>query len=339
MKETAYYYPAPYWLASEGEGIKSLLLFFDEVAILLPQYMYGRHTAADPTLAAPLEEQGLLRILEPNEWIDSEMTRQLAEIILNLLTHGVFDGLPKEKHFAELSQSRMGYGADVELADSVAEELQKKGLARPSEDGVSIPLHPAVRTMFLVILGQLARRAGERRGMNLHPATNSSRAAVDVVEALSRPAMPSCGHVISFDLEPASLDLSSVPLEDVLQLRTDHGKAHRQYMRSLRGFIFELSQMKDPKERESALLHRRQEIADMAHDTRKVTRMALGKNLASWSLGITGAAWSLSTGDSLGAALGTAGLASGLIPLPDTTAGAYSYLFDISTAFGRSAYR
>ena len=336
MKEIAYYYPAPYWRESEGEGIKSLLLFFDEVAILLPDYMYGRHTAADPTLAAPLEEQGLLRVLEPKKWIDSEMTQELAEIILKLLADGVFDGLPQDNYYAELSRSRMGYGADVELAATVTQRLKEKGLARPSEDGVSIPLHPAVRTMFLVILGQLARRAGERRGMILHPATNVSQAAVDIVDAFSRPSMLSCDQVISFDLEPASLDLSTVPLEDVLQLREEHGTAHREYMRSLRGFILELSQMRDQRERESALFRRRQEIADMAHETRKVTRMALGKNLASWSLGITGTAWSVSTGDVLGAALGAAGFASGLIPASQTTAGAYSYLFDVSTAFGRS---
>jgi hypothetical protein len=36
LSELAYYYPEPYWLAHEGSWIKSLLLFFDGVAILLP---------------------------------------------------------------------------------------------------------------------------------------------------------------------------------------------------------------------------------------------------------------------------------------------------------------
>ncbi len=76
MKDTAYYYPAPYWLAREGDRIKSLLLFFDDVAILLPDYMWGRHRDADPSLAGPLEEQGLLRILEPKEWIDAAVLHQ-----------------------------------------------------------------------------------------------------------------------------------------------------------------------------------------------------------------------------------------------------------------------
>ena len=61
MTDTAYFYPAPYWGSRDSDSIKSLLLFFYDVAILLPGYMYGRHTDADPTLTEPLEDPGLLR--------------------------------------------------------------------------------------------------------------------------------------------------------------------------------------------------------------------------------------------------------------------------------------
>ena len=157
MSDTAYFYPAPYWTLRESGWIKSLLLFFDDIATLLPDYMYGRHVAADPVLAAPLEERGLLRVLEPKDWIDQETATRLADIIVDMLTNGVFDDLPATEYFAELSQSRIGYGADVDLASFLVEELQARGLAKPSEDGVSIPLHPTVRSTILVILGQLSR--------------------------------------------------------------------------------------------------------------------------------------------------------------------------------------
>lgn len=49
--DVAYYYPAPFWGMSEGGWVKSLLLFFDKVSILLPGYMYGRHHFADSVLA------------------------------------------------------------------------------------------------------------------------------------------------------------------------------------------------------------------------------------------------------------------------------------------------
>ena len=333
MTDTAYYYPAPYWAVSEGRWIKSLLLFFDEVAILLPNYMYGRHREADPTLAGPLEDLGLLRVLEPNDWVDVETTKKLDGIVDELLTNGTFDDLPKADYFAELSQSRIGYGADVELANSLIEKLQTRGLARPSEDGVSIPLHPTVRTTILVILAQLSRVAGAKRGMVVHPATNYIGAIRDLVETLSRERMPSRDNVIKLDLEPVSFDLDSVPLDDVLQFRAEHQDAHRAYMRDLRGFMCELAVIKNPNERESKLLERRQEIADMAHDIQRSTRWALGKNLASWSLGIAGGVWSVAASDPIGLVLTAAGVISGIAPNSPKSVSAYSYLFRANQAF------
>ncbi len=263
------------------------------------------------------------------------MAETLAEIMVELLAGGVFDGLPEKRRFAELSQSRIGYGADAKLAGFLVDELRQRGLARPSEDGVSIPLHPVVRTTILVILGQLARRAGARRGMAVHPATNCPKAATDLLDALSRESMPSCEGVIRLDLEPVTLDLSAVPLEEVLQLRDDHREAHRAYMRSLRGFLVELGRLSDPVEREAAILERRQEIADMAHDNRCSVGRSVGKSLTSWSMGIAGGVWSAANGDLLGTAVGALGLGADLVPGSADTVGTYSYLFAATSAFGQ----
>src|SRR5437660_567559 len=86
--EIAYYYPEPYW--RQGDWVKTLLLFFDGVAILLPRYMRHRPAAADPVLVEPLEERGLLRILEPDTFVDQQVSERLAEITVDLLTGGAF---------------------------------------------------------------------------------------------------------------------------------------------------------------------------------------------------------------------------------------------------------
>ena len=333
MTDTAYYYPAPYWSLKDCGWIKSLLLFFDDIAILLPDYMYGRHTISDPVLAEPLEERGLLRVLEPNNWVDGEMANKLSEIIVELLTNGTFDELPQENYFAELSRSRIGYGANVDLADFLVDELQAKGLARPSEDGVSIPLHPTVRTTILVILGQLSRIAGEKRGITIHLTTNEFPAVTDLIKTLSMESMPSRHKVIQLDLEPVTFDLTSIPLDDVLQFRTEHQMAYRTYMRDLRGFMSELAQINDPNERETLMLKRRQEIADMAHDIQRSTRRTLGKNLASLSLGIAGGAWSVTTGDPIGFALSAVSSIPGIIPSQPKQVDAYSYIFHAHHTF------
>jgi hypothetical protein len=88
IDDLAYYYPQPYWAAGEADVMKNLLLFFDGIAILLPRYMSGRETAADPVLAGPLREKGLLRLLEPETFVDQEMTEALITAVTELVTQG-----------------------------------------------------------------------------------------------------------------------------------------------------------------------------------------------------------------------------------------------------------
>jgi hypothetical protein len=326
--EVAYYYPAPFWGASEGAWVKSLLLFFDQVAILLPKYMHGRHTAADPTLAEPLEESGLLRILEPTDWITHDMAEKLTSTVIELLASGAFDQLQKTDYFAELSQSRLGYGVDFDLASWLVDELARKGLARPSEDGVSIPLHPAVRTTILVLLAQLARLRGIEEDMIVNPATNHNTAVSDLIGFLSNDKMPSASAVVAFDLEPVTLNLASVPLADVLGYRADHQLAHKTYMRDVRRFAEELSGITEPPEREAALLQRREELADAARELQKSARTSLGKNLAAWSFGLAGSWWSYSHGDPFGLLLAAIPGAAALTP-DKSIVSAYSYVFGV----------
>ena len=47
------------------DWIKTMILFFDGIGILLPDYLKGKPERADPAIAIPLREQGLLHILEP----------------------------------------------------------------------------------------------------------------------------------------------------------------------------------------------------------------------------------------------------------------------------------
>jgi hypothetical protein len=332
-----YYYPEPYWLAQESSWVKSLLLFFDGVAILLPDYMSGRELIADPSLAEPLADQGLLKVLQPEWFVDEQLADSLAEGMVELIAGGAFDRPePDRVPFAELSMSRMGFAAlsasrmgsrHRGVFEMIHRDLKERGLAHDSEDGVSIPLRHDVRLAYLQLLAQEARAAGRRHGYDLHPTTNGLRARETVRNFLELAPMPSHQDVIGFDLLTASIDLDPVPLDEVLDFRRANTVEHRSYMLNLRRFAAEISTADRP-DRRRLLEQRQAELADQARSLRRLALDAFKRprNVAGFALALTGAAWTVSTGDPVAAGLSALGAAMPLIPGRDTGS-AYSYIF------------
>jgi len=337
LSERAYYYPEPYWLAHEGSWIKSLLLFFDGVAILLPDYMSGRELVADPSLVEPLSDRGLLKVLQPEWFVDDELSDRLAEGMVELIVGGAFDRtVADEDSFAVLSMSRMGSAAlsasrmgsrHRGVFEMIHDDLKDRGLARDTEDGVSIPLRRDVRIAYLMLLAQEAREAGRRQGFDLHPTTNGRNARAAVRDFLELSPMPSRQDVVSFDLVTASVDLDAVPLDEVLDFRRQHGDEHRDYLVNLRLFVAEISTAERPDRRR--LLQQRQ--AELTEQAKSLRRLALDSfkrpgNAAGFAITLTGAAWSLATGDPVPAGLGALGAGALLIP-DHKTGSVYSYIF------------
>lgn len=327
IAQTAYYYPEPYWHHRQMEYIKTLLLFFDDIAILRPRYMRGVERAADPVLAGPLQDLDLLRVLEPETFLDLQTTEALAEIVTELVVGGAFDDLGEAPHFAELSRSRMGWNADVELSDMLVEELQARDLARPSEDGVSIPLHPKVRTTILVLLALLADSAGRRHGLRLHPVTDRLDSAQAVIDTLKLWPSPSTGHVIASDLSVVAPDLSGVSLDRLLEFRTDEGESYREYSRNLRTFVRDLGSM-SAEGREEAILDRREELNDLARRLERKARRSLTRTISTFVLGIAGSVWATASGNILGAGVEFGRMLTDLMD-DSSMLGAYSYMFRV----------
>lgn len=153
-----------------------------------------------------------------------------------------------------------------------------------------------------------------------------------LIATLDLPQPPSAGHVIALDREQVSLNLASVPLDEVLEFRAAHGREHRAYMRNLRRSVAELAAL-DHQAREQAFVDRREELADAAHELRRLARTSWRKPLAGFGFGVAGAAWMAHQGDFPSALLSLgAGLLS-LQGLPDT-GNAYSYLFTAQRRLG-----
>jgi hypothetical protein len=63
----------------------------------------------------------------------------------------------------------------------IFEELKKRNLAKDSEDKASVPLHPTVRSLILVLLSPILRQHGVSMDAELSPATDVPQ----LVEALT----------------------------------------------------------------------------------------------------------------------------------------------------------
>ena len=136
--EVAFYYPG--WIWNDFGFSKNLLLFFDGVALLVPEYMQNRVDLVDHELTVPLLDAGLLHKLKPEDLVDKAATEKLARSLADILETGALDSLASgAPRFHELSYSRLGGFGDQQLADGIIHELKARGLAGDSKDMV----HPS----------------------------------------------------------------------------------------------------------------------------------------------------------------------------------------------------
>ena len=329
-RELAFYYPNPIW--THGDWIKSLVLFFDGIALLVPNYMGDRPEQIDRPIVVGLKEKGLLEIIEPETAVDSSATKKLATAMTDIIASGALDELAKEETaFHEISMSRLGAYGDESLFKMIFEKLKERRLVRESEDDVSIPMHPKVRSLVLVLLSQILRPYGRNINANLSPATDLGHMVGALSELLSQGIEPSCGSVVEFDLNTVTVDLASVPFDEVLDFRQQNLEAHKRYMLSVRKFAMALSRMPE-EERQVNFAYRQTELDDLASDLRKRARKSW-KKPASFGLTLAGSALSVLTAP-FAAAIKIAATLAGHEEGSESDSGAYSYLFRAHRRFG-----
>ena len=328
-KEIAYYYPNPMW--RDGDWVKNLIVFFDGIALLVPQYMRDKPDMIDPAVVEGLRRHNLFHILEPETVVDAKATETLASALTDIIASGALDALTTDTAFHELSMSRLGYSGDEGLATLIFDELKRRGLAKETEDGKSIPMHPLVRSLVLVLLSQILRSHGPRLGVELSPITDRPQVIEALSELLAKQILPSTGSVVAFDLATVGVDVSSVPIDEILDFRQQNLREHRRYCISVRKFSQELSRMPE-QERSTAFEFRQSELDDLSNDLKKRARKAW-KRPAALALSCTGAAVNLAAHHPLAAALSLGASLLNFTPAAKPEMGAYSYLFRASSRF------
>jgi hypothetical protein len=185
--------------------------------------------------------------------------------------------------------------------------------------------------LVLVLLSQILRSYGPKMDAELSPVTDRPIAVAALAEMLSHKVIPTTGSVITFDMATVSVDVGSIPIDEVLDFRKENLAAYRRYSLSVRRFAQDLSKMSD-EDRVTAFDLRQAELDDLGADLRKKGRKAW-KKPAALAFSLTGAAVSLHAGHPLAAALS---LSSGLLGYASSSKpemGAYSYLFRASERY------
>ena len=325
-----FYYPGQYW--DDSDWIKNLILFFDGIAMLIPNYMPDQASFEDYPIVSSLREHGMFKILRPEEAVGAEETKRLSSALAEIISSGSLDELIRvtsrdgdRSSFGSISMSRLGYDGDPELAKGIFNELKERRLARDSEDGVSIPMHSIVRALILVLHSQILRGKGSNMGVTLSPVTDNMTlvyALRDIVSAPTTP--PSVGDIVSFDLAVVGVDLSSVPIDEILDFRQQNYAAHRDYRLSILKFAHELSALED-RDRHVAFELRQEELDDKAKSLRKINWRAW-KKPATFALSAAGATVAYESGSIMSGAI--AGLLAivGLMPEGADESSVYSYL-------------
>lgn len=319
-----------------------MLLFFDGVAILVPSEAEALVFRDQEETVVPLLDQGLLHLLDPATWIDHSVATGMLDLVLHIATSQELESIHSGRSldargilFRDLTGPRSLTRQEREASLIVWEEMQRRGLASGFGPDETMLVDTDKWQLILAFLANALTPAGRRAGWDLQPATDEMGLSHALRHLLGTGGVPSEGHVLTFDLEQISLDLSAVPIPDLLDFRHRHGAGFRAYSAQLRRFVFELSTLEGEDQR-IALAHRRDELADEADRLKRLARTWWRRPAASVLVGLVGAAWSGGKGDWPASILSLLAGFAGAGSKPDMSS-AYSYLFQARHVFGSEA--
>jgi hypothetical protein len=161
--------------------------------------------------------------------------------------------------------------------------------------------------------------------VRIQPVINDDSAADFVRYILGVLEAPADADIVASDIRSVGVDLSSVPLDEVLDFRAQYGAEYRSYARDVRKFAFLLPLLTE-EDRVRAIQDRSEELAERAHALDSASRKAFRRPALALALGLAGAAWSIINRDPVSAVVG-AGTAWATFDIPDMTAGAGVYAY------------
>ena len=332
QRRTALFYDAPLSTPEDVALLKGMLLFFDDIAVFSTPEHRSRPPATDPHLCAPLAERGLLQFVDPRN-----MTAPHTEAIVRAALHRA--AMENEAHWLTAAaagdwhmdvprlQGRFPAPVPIETRELAPSRergslelfklLAQEGLLLPDEstddEWFVIPGNASVANS---ILAQAVRATAGQQGRLIEPlATRRDEARVFSAIVDGAVENVSASAVVMSDLSAVTLNFCQVGLDDILDFRARHRSEFRAYLLALQALLASAPNSRDLADRRAALV-------DEAHRLLELQLRRWTKLGGTVSLGIVGAAWTLASGDLLGALIG--GASSPLRPDGRTPVSAYT---------------
>ena len=331
--EFAYYYPAAHWYTdATSDWVKTLLLFFDGVATLVPYDMRKRVIEDDPAVAGVLVDQGLLQLLNTDDVLygwrrDRDAAKTIEEYI------DALEPALAEEPYEPLETPHILSVSKIPFA--VRGFLKQRGLARSIMQGPTSEQLLVPRSVWRIVLTALAQHVSDAEPHGLESVLLPVTDQLDCVSILESRIRFTRAAVVASDLGMMRINVSAVPIDEVLAFRRQYGTEFRQYRRQLNQYVIQAS-MATFDQRAQMERDRQEELRDIQSTledrARPLQRLTQG---AAFFLGMLGGGIQMAAGDHAGGAGGMVGAFGSLFGGGGERQhqGGYTYLFRAAKDF------
>jgi hypothetical protein len=333
-----YYAGGWIWPDDQIDWVKSLLPFFDKLSLILPPELLPQAVRDDDVIAQPLIDLGVLETRNPTDVLDDKATTVIVESIRRIITERQRErGFDVEEgrslaEFAELvtapekfqTITATHFGIYDREVEKLLRDLQARGLASALDPKTRLlQLEGNLRAAVVAVCAQTMCLVDRANGLDVVPFRPPT--------GRSAPGRwsPAFVEILSGDLANVGVDLSRMPLADVLAFRNEHLAAYTQYMRDLRSMVRLVDTATDQPDLQRLMRDRQAELRGAADSLRRKARRSGIKTGLGVGLGLVGAGLTFGTGAIAGGAVAAVAAAVGLIP--DSQADSpYTYLFKLA---------
>jgi hypothetical protein len=299
-RQVALYHPWPHLSRRRVSGwLKTMLLFFDGVALLAPPEAIDTLEPEDRTTARSLLEAGLFFPVDPCKLMDRDAADRIMTFLLQAssslqgrIQYGFTGPLRSRVKLRLLDAFEINETREevLEYSKAIWHELFVRGLALDAKASYPSLLDPSIWNTVEGLLAYTLQPVGIDLGLDFHLTTNDPRFLNSAMRILGGTLNTSSAHMIESNLEGVAPDLSAAPLDEVLEFREYHGERYRRYMEHLRLSAIDFPS-ENKLEQKAGIADRNAELIEEAADLRRIIRQRWRYPVPTIGVGIVGAEW------------------------------------------------